>query len=84
MIKKHFQKGHKRNDSALTQLSLISNPISTIGSNEDARGNWVEMMKKEESQKSTSSPATSNSPMHVKSQNERTRAWIDTLDEKTD
>jgi len=85
--KRIFQKGHKRNDSALTQLSLISNPISTIGSAEDGRGNWSDMMKKEEgvAQKSTPSPvATPSSPMHVKSQNDRTRAWVDTLDEKSD
>jgi hypothetical protein len=85
--KRIFQKGHKRNDSALTQLSLISNPISTIGSAEDGRGNWSDMMKKEEgaAQKSAPSPvATPSSPMHVKSQNDRTRAWVDTLDEKSD
>jgi len=87
ITKRIFQKGHKRNDSALTQLSLISNPISTIGSAEDGRGNWSDMMKKEEgvAQKSTPSPvATPSSPMHIKSQTERTRAWIDTLDEKSD
>lgn len=82
MTKSKFKKGHARNDSALTQVSLISNPISTIGSNEDGR-NWQEMMKKDETGVAvspscgTKSRSTSNAGT-----SDRTRAWIATLHEK--
>ena len=46
--KKLDKKGHKRNDSAMTHLSLISNPLSSLGTNDD-RKNWQAIVKEDQS-----------------------------------